>query len=76
MQEEHFCVCAGWLPGNVLPGSSGNVLVRSLAAGITLMSRCSCLVLWYVALCFIGFACAGIPYALRGSLLWLLQKGW
>lgn len=51
------CVQAG--PGslimNVLPGSSGNVLLRPLAAGITFMSRYSCLELWYVALPFIDF---------------------
>lgn len=63
MQEEHSCVCASWprLADNVLPGSSGNVLVRSLAAGITLMSRYSRLVVWYVALRFIGFVCAELP---------------
>lgn len=35
-------MCASWLPANVLPGSSGNVLLTSLAAGITLtMARYS-----------------------------------
>lgn len=53
-------MCAGWLPDNVLPGSSGSVLLTPLAAGITLRSRYSCLVAWYVALCFIGFVRAGL----------------
>lgn len=64
MQQEHFCMYASWLQclDNVVSGSSVNVLVVSLAAGITLISRYSPLVVWYVAPCFIDFVCTKLPY--------------
>lgn len=64
MQQEHFCVYANWLQilDNVVSGSSVNVLVISLTAGITLRSRYSGLLVWYVALHFIDFVCAKLLY--------------
>lgn len=75
IQEEHFCVHASWLwlLDNVLFGSSANVLVISLAAGITSISRYSWLVVWYVALCFIDFVCTKLPY--QRVLWWGVSSG-
>lgn len=75
MQQEHFCVYASWLRllDNVVSGSSVNVLVISLAAGITLTSRYSWLVVWYVALCFIDFVCTKLPY--QHVLWWAVSFG-
>lgn len=64
MQQEHFCVYASWLwlLDNIISGNSVNVLVISLAAGITLIPRYSWLVVWYVALHFIDFVSTKLPY--------------
>lgn len=64
MQQEHFCMYVCWLQclDNVVSGSSVNVLVVSLDAGITLISRYSSLVVWYVAPCFTDLVCTKLPY--------------